>query len=175
MNQRTVFSMLDSAAVKYANDPYLSTKNDQGWSRTSFSEAKIKSRRLASAFIELGLKNEDKVSILSEAKTDWIIAEFAALYAGGISVPLSIKLLPEEVPFRVNHSEASLFIISENTLEKVICQWDKYENKNLRLVILDEPSEKISKQCQQYGFDEKDLIYIENLFKAGEEKMHKNR
>lgn len=174
MNQRTVFSMLDSAAVKYANDPYLSTKNDQGWSRTSFSEAKIKSRRLASAFIELGLKNEDKVSILSEAKTDWIIAEFAALYAGGISVPLSIKLLPEEVPFRVNHSEASLFIISENTLEKVICQWDRYENKNLRLVILDEPSEKISKQCQQYGFDEKDLIYIENLFKAGEEKMHKN-
>ena len=61
---------------------------------------------------------ESKVAILSEAKTDWIIAEFAALYTGGISVPLSIKLLPEEVPFRVNHSDTSLFIISENTLGK---------------------------------------------------------
>ena len=122
MSQRTVFSMLDRAAIEYANDPYLSVKDDRGWVRTSFSEAKVKARHLASALLELGIKTDDKISILSEAKSDWIIAEFAALYAGGISVPLSIKLLPEEVPFRVNHSDASLFVISENTLEKVISQ-----------------------------------------------------
>jgi len=128
MSQRTVFSMLNEAARRYAKDPYLSSKGDQGWIRTSFSEAKLKSTQLAAAFLELGLSKDNKVAILSEAKTDWIIAEFAALYADGISVPLSIKLLPEEVPFRVNHSDTSLFVISENTLEKVISQWDKYQN-----------------------------------------------
>lgn len=174
MSQRTVFSMLDSAAIQYANDPYLSTKSDQGWLRTTFSEAKIKARNLASAFLELGIKKDDKISILSEAKSDWIIAEFAALYAGGISVPLSIKLLPEEVPFRVNHSDASLFIISENTLEKVISQWEKYQYKGLRLILLDKPSEKISKQCQKYGFDEKELLFVADLYKMGEEKMPNN-
>jgi len=174
MIQRTVFSMLDSAAVQYANDPYLSTKSDQGWVRTSFSEAKIKARKLASALLELGIKKDDKISILSEAKSDWIIAEFAALYAGGISVPLSIKLLPEEVPFRVNHSDASLFIISENTLEKVISQWDKYQYKGLRLVVLDKPSEKISAQCKKYSFDEKELFFLENLYKLGEETLSNN-
>ncbi len=122
----------------------------------------------------MGIKTGDKISILSEAKSDWIIAEFAALYAGGISVPLSIKLLPEEVPFRVNHSDASLFIISENTLEKVISQWDKYQNKSLRLILLDKPSQKISKQCKQYGFDEKDLLFVDDLFKDGAEKINKN-
>ena len=174
MSQRTVFSMLDRATIEYANDPYLSVKGDQGWVRTSFSEAKVRARHLASAFLELGIKTGDKISILSEAKSDWIIAEFAALYAGGISVPLSIKLLPEEVPFRVNHSDASLFIISENTLEKVISQWDKYQNKSLRLILLDKPSEKISKQCKQYGFDEKDLLFVDDLFKDGAEKINKN-
>jgi long-chain acyl-CoA synthetase len=174
MSQRTVFSMLDRAAIEYANDPYLSVKGDQGWVRTSFSEAKVRARHLASAFLELGIKTGDKISILSEAKSDWIIAEFAALYAGGISVPLSIKLLPEEVPFRVNHSDASLFIISENTLEKVISQWDKYQNKSLRLILLDKPSQKISKQCKQYGFDEKDLLFVDDLFKDGAEKINKN-
>ncbi len=174
MSQRTVFSMLDRAAIEYANDPYLSVKGDQGWVRTSFSEAKIRARHLASAFLELGMNTDDKISILSEAKSDWIIAEFAALYAGGISVPLSIKLLPEEVPFRVNHSDASLFIISENTLEKVISQWDKYQNKSLRLILLDKPSEKISKQCKQYGFDEKNLLFVDDLFKDGAEKINKN-
>jgi len=174
MSQRTVFSMLDRATIEYANDPYLSVKGDQGWVRTSFSEAKVRARHLASAFLELGIKTGDKISILSEAKSDWIIAEFAALYAGGISVPLSIKLLPEEVPFRVNHSDASLFIISENTLEKVISQWDKYQNKSLRLILLDKPSQKISKQCKQYGFDEKDLLFVDDLFKDGTEKINKN-
>ena len=174
MSQRTVFSMLDSAAVQYAKDPYLSTKNDQGWVRTSFSEAKTKARKLASAFLELDIKKDDKISILSEAKSDWIIAEFAALYAGGISVPLSIKLLPEEVPFRVNHSDASLFIISENTLEKVISQWDKYQYKGLRLILLDKPSEKISKQCHKYGFDERELLFVADLYQIGEEKMPNN-
>ena len=73
MSQRTVFSMLNQAVNKYANDPYLSTKGDQGWVRTSFSEAKIKTTLLATAFLELGLSKDNKVAILSEAKTDWII------------------------------------------------------------------------------------------------------
>lgn len=177
MSQRTVFSMLNKAVSKYAKDPYLSSKGDQGWVRTSFSEAKMKTTLLSTAFLELGLSKDHKVAILSEAKTDWIIAEFSALYAGGISVPLSIKLLPEEVPFRVNHSDASLFVISENTLEKVISQWDKYQNSSLRLIVLDKPSEKISKQCIQYGFNEKDLLFVDELYALGKEKIleHKDK
>ena len=175
MNQRTVFSMLNEAVIRYAKDPYLSVKGDQGWVRTSFSEAKMKSTQLAAAFLELGLRKESKVAILSEAKSDWIIAEFATLYAGGISVPLSIKLLPEEVPFRVNHSDASFFVISENTLEKVISQWDKYQNNSLRLVVLDKPSEKISKQCKQYGFNETELLFVDDLYTLGQEKTEEHR
>lgn len=171
MSERTVFSMLDRAASNYKNDPYLSIKDDQGWVRTTFSQAKIKAQHLAVAFIDLGIKVDDKISILSEAKSDWIIAEFATLYAGGISVPLSIKLLPEEVPFRVNHSDASLFVISENTLEKVISQWDKYENKSLKLLVLDNPSKKIEQQCKKYGFNHQDLLFVEDLYSLGENKL----
>ena len=174
MRKRTVFKMLDTASVQYANDPYLSTKGDKGWVKTTFSEAKNRARLLASAFLDLGMKPGYKVAILSEAKSDWIISEFAALYSGGISVPLSIKLLPEEVPFRVNHSDAELFIISENTLEKVISQWDKYENKKLKLVLLDKPSSKISKLCATYGFDESTLRFVDDLYKKGEEEWDKN-
>lgn len=166
--------MLDNASVQYANDPYLSTKGDKGWLRTTFLEAKNKARLLASAFVDLGIKPGQKVAILSEAKSDWIISEFAALYSGGISVPLSIKLLPEEVPFRVNHSDSELFIISENTLEKVISQWEKYENKKLKLVLLDKPSDKISKLCATYEFDESKLRYIDDLYTAGKEAWDKN-
>ena len=174
MGKRTVFEMLNRASVKYANKPYLSQKDDNGWVRTTFSEAKEKAIQLASALIELGVKYEDKLAILSEAKNDWIISELAMLYAGGISVPLSIKLLPEEVTTRINHSDSSVFIISENTLEKVISQFSNYINKNLKLIVLDKPSNKISAQCEKYNFDESQLYFIDNLYKLGQDKLEQN-
>ena len=137
MSKRTVFEMLNKASVRYTNKPYLSEKDDYGWVRTSFSEAKNKAIQLASALIQLDVKYEDKIAILSEAKSDWIISELAMLYAGGISVPLSIKLLPEEITTRVNHSDTTVLVISENTLEKVISQLAHYENKDLKIIILD--------------------------------------
>lgn len=175
MSKRTVFNMLSRAAKQYADKPYLSTKGDSGWIRTSFSQAEKMARTLAYAFVEIGLKKGDKVAILSEAKTDWIVTEFAALFAGGISVPLSIKLMPEEVPFRVNHSDAVLFAVSENTLEKVISQWGKYENKDLKLVVLDRPSEKINQICQQHGFDARQLLFIKDLYRLGEANVEEHQ
>jgi len=174
MHKRTVFEMLNKASIQYANKPYLSQKNDKGWVRTTFNEAKTKTLELASAFIELGVKYEDKIAILSEAKADWIISELAMLYAGGISVPLSIKLLPEEITTRINHSDASVFIISENTLEKVIGQIAHYTNKNLKIIVLDKPSSKISNQCKKYNFEKNKLIFIDDLYKSGKENLEKN-
>lgn len=167
--------MLNEASVKYANKSYLSQKHNKGWDRTTFNQAKEKAIILASALIELGIVYDDKIAILSEAKANWVISEFAALYTGAISVPLSIKLLPEEVPFRVNHSDSKLFFISENTLEKIISQWDKYEYESLKLIVLDHPSEKISKQCKQYNFNEKNLLFIDDLFAIGKEKLPINK
>jgi len=175
MNKRTIFKMLNNASDRYSDQSYLSQKGDDGWIRTSFKEVKNKSHQLASAFIDLGVRYEDKVAILSEAKTDWFISEFATLYTGGISVPLSIKLLPEEISFRINHSDTKVFVISENTLEKVISEWNKYENRNLKFVILDLPSQKISEQCRAHNFDEKKLIFIDDLYQLGQKKLEQNR
>lgn len=175
MTKRTVFEMLNKASSTYADKSYLSQKGDFGWDRTTFNQAKNKSFQLASAFFELGLRYEDKVAILSEAKANWVIAEFATLYTGAISVPLSIKLLPEEVPFRVNHSDSKFFIISENTLEKVISQWNLYEYNALKLIVLDRPSQKISKLCKDADFDETELLFIDDLYQLGKDKLDQNR
>lgn len=175
MKKRTVFELLNQAVENYPNKPYLSQKDDYGWARTTFKEAQKKAKILASAFIELGIGYEDKIAILSEAKSDWIISEFAALYAGAISVPLSIKLLPEEVPFRVNHSDSNLFVVSENTLERVISQWGKYEFQSLKLLVLDARSNKISDLCKKHKFEEKNLLFIEDMVQLGEQNWKKNK
>ena len=175
MEARTIFNMLDRSADIYAQSPYLNQKDDKGWKATTFSETKQKALNLASALLDLGINYEDKITVLSEAKADWIISEFAILYAGGISVPLSIKLLPEEIPFRVNHSDSKLIIGSENTLEKIIGQCDKFAYKELQLILLDEPSKKIADICANLNFDEKSILYIDDLYKSGKEKFNENK
>ncbi|MFD1315600.1 AMP-dependent synthetase/ligase [Namhaeicola litoreus] len=174
MKTRTIFNMLDRAANTYAQSPYLNQKEDNGWKSTTFSDTRKKALHLSSVLLDLGINYEDKITILSEAKADWIISEFAILYAGAISVPLSIKLLPEEIPFRVNHSDSKMIIVSENTLEKVISQWNKFEYKDLQLVILDKPSKKITEICKQLDFDEKRILYIEDLYEIGRAKFNEN-
>ncbi len=174
MSKRTIFEMIGRAAVKYANKPYLSQKDDHGWVSTTFSQARKKSLELASALIETGILYQDKIAILSEAKTDWVIAEFGALYSGATMVPLSIKLLPEEIPFRINHSDTRLFFISENTIEKVISHIDKYNYNDLKLVVLDRPSEKITTLCKKYNYNENKLVYIEDLYRLGKESLNRN-
>ena len=175
MNKRTVFGMLQKAADKYKGKAYLSEKDDKGWLRFSFDEVYSKSQILASALIDLGIQKESKIALLSEAKNFWVISEFATLMAGGISVPLSIKLTAEELPLRINHSDADFFIISENTIEKVISQWGKYESKELKLIVLDQPSDKIAKLCEKYNFDINQLLFIEDLMQKGQASFEKNK
>ena len=104
---RTVLNMLDEAAVTFRNDPYVVQKEENGWEPRTFHEVNWESDLFARGLISRGMKKDDKVAILSEGRRDWVISEFGILKAQCISVPLSIKLLEEEIPFRLNHSESA--------------------------------------------------------------------
>jgi long-chain acyl-CoA synthetase len=60
------------------------------------------------------------MAVLGEGSPEWICGEFGLMCAGLISVPLSIKLLAEEIPFRLNHSDAKGILTTHNQLEKVL-------------------------------------------------------
>ena len=68
-----------------------------------------------------GLKKGDRVSILSEGRNDWIFSEFAVLFAGGISVPISVKLLePSQLRLLFSRSGSRYAVVSGKQLEKVL-------------------------------------------------------
>ena len=103
---RTVLNMLSDAAKTYHNDPYVVQKEDSGWVAKTFHDVEDESNLFARALIARGFRKEDKIAIISEGRRNWIISEFGLLKAQCISVPLSIKLMVDEIPFRLNHSES---------------------------------------------------------------------
>lgn len=98
--KRNVIHLLRQAAKNYNTVPYLNDKTDRGWKGITFGETAERATIIASALHELGFGKDDKIALLSEGRADWVVAEYGMLMAGCINVPLSIKLLPEEIFFQ---------------------------------------------------------------------------
>ena len=149
--KRTVFRMLDEAATEWANDPYALRKTDKGYEATSFAQAKEKARRFGAWLLSCGYAKGDNLALIGEGSPEWICGEFGIMSAGLVSVPLSIKLLSEEIPFRLNHSEAKCILTTHNQLEKVLDSFASVESKTIRVVYLDEDVEWGEAQAKKRG------------------------
>ena len=165
---RTVLNMLKEAAVTYRNDPYVLEKEESGWVPRTFSQVEEESSVFAKALIARGFRKEDKIAILSEGRRNWVIGEFGILKARCISVPLSIKLLEEEIPFRLNHSESKGVVISEYSLEKLLHILRDVDNKPL-IIVLGDYLGTVARQAEGAGLSMgKDLILYNDFMKEGE-------
>lgn len=166
MNQ-TVLSMMKQAVTRYGDHPYLANKSDDGWDQISFSDAENIAKELAKALLIRGFKKNDPFAIISEGRSEWVLSELAAIMLGGISVPLSLKLLTEEIPFRVNHSESKVIFFSHITMEKVIKAKDLFEN-DLFYIYMDNDEKNILRLKEVEGLEYgKNLITYGDLLKEG--------
>ncbi len=150
--ERTVIALLHEAAQRYGSRPYTTKKTDLGWTPCSFADTDVLTDRLAAALHGRFPHAEAAYSLLSEGRTEWVNFELGVVKARGISVPLSIKLTPEEIAFRVNHSESVGIACSHNTLPNVLKAAAHFEKKPL-LIYLDEVDETLTKAMDQAGVD----------------------
>ena len=59
------------------------------------------------AWRRLGMAPGDRVAILSESRPEWLLADFAILASGAVTVPIYPTLSAEQVAFILRDSEAS--------------------------------------------------------------------
>ncbi|MDP3444105.1 MAG: AMP-binding protein, partial [Ignavibacteria bacterium] len=135
--QRTVINLLRDAAAKYKHTPYLNQKGENGWDSKTFAQVLAEAGNFAAALIHSGFEPNDRIALLAEGRNDWVITEYGILMAGCVNVPLSIKLLPEEIIFRLRHAACKGMIISSNTIEKAIQSLDKVDHDHIRLIYMD--------------------------------------
>jgi long-chain acyl-CoA synthetase len=160
---KTIVELLENSANKYANNPYLLEKKTDRYEAITYKETKEQAYKVAAGFLSLGINKGDRIALLSEARTDWVISELGILHTGAISVPLSNALKEgADLKFRLEHSGSKWVIVSGLHLDKI--NSIKQDLKNLEKVILLDPGES-------YSHDE---IYMEDVKKIGEEYLSKN-
>ncbi len=91
------------------------------WHSISHAEVEQRVTRLAAAMTELGIRQGDRVGILSENRPEWAIADFAAVGLGVIDVPIYPTLPANQIAFILGDCSAkAIFVSSREQLEKVL-------------------------------------------------------
>lgn len=171
--KKTIINLLEKAATNYKDDNYVTRKTDDGWESYSYSEVWKKVNYLAAALLDNGFQQKQNFAILSEGSPMWVISEYAVLAINGVSVPLSVKLLPEELPYRLNHSECQGIFTSKNHLLKVISILPKVENKEMKIIYLDEDTDYFWNELDRAGVDKDRGVVFWEALDLGKEKQTK--
>jgi long-chain acyl-CoA synthetase len=94
----------------------MMVKADGAWKPISTEEFETSVRRLSLGFQDLGLKPGDRVALLSENRPEWVMADFATLCSGGVTVPIYTSLLPDQVRYIIEDSGAKIVVCSDRDL-----------------------------------------------------------
>lgn len=160
---KTIVDLLENSARKFRDNPYLLEKKGDKYEATTFHETRQQVFKVAAGFLALGIKKGDRIALLSESRTDWVISELGILYTGAVSVPLSILLKESnDLKFRLNHSESRWVIVSGHQYDKI--NSIRHDLQTIEKVILMDERET-------YGSDE---IFMGKVKSLGEEYLAGN-
>lgn len=116
---KSLIQFFEESVEKYGNNVYLWEKLHDKYEGTTYGETKKQVCEFAAGLIKLGIKKGDRLSLISEGRNNWVIGELGMLYAGAVNVPLSVKLTPPEIMFRINHSESRMVLCSSIQAQKL--------------------------------------------------------
>ncbi|HET6559730.1 MAG TPA: AMP-binding protein [Prolixibacteraceae bacterium] len=117
---RTIIELFETSVAKFPDNIYLWEKQKGEFEGTTYRQTRDLVQRFGAGLMALGLQKGERVALLSEGRNAWIISELGILYAGGINVPLSVKLdSGGELAFRLAHSGSRMIIVSKGHAPKV--------------------------------------------------------
>ena len=116
---KSLIQFFEESVEKYSSNVYLWEKPNDKYEGTTYGETRKQVYEFAAGLIKLGIKKGDRLSLISEGRNSWVIGELGILYSGAMNVPLSVKLNPEEIKFRINHSGARMILVSSIQAQKL--------------------------------------------------------
>jgi long-chain acyl-CoA synthetase len=116
---KSLIQFFEESVEKYSNNVYLWEKPIDKYEGTTYGETKKQVYEFAAGLMKLGIKKGDRLCLISEGRNSWVIGEMGILYTGAVNVPLSVKLNPDEIKFRINHSGCRMILVSSIQAQKL--------------------------------------------------------
>jgi long-chain acyl-CoA synthetase len=115
----TLSRMLLNTLKDHPRPDFMLYKKDGRYLPLSTGEFGRNVRHFCLGLKELGLAKGEKVILLSENRPEWVMCDMANLCLGAITVPVYTTLVPEQIKYIINDSDARTVIVSNEE------QWQK--------------------------------------------------
>lgn len=169
---KTIIGLFETSVAKYPDNVYLWEKKADKYKPSTYKEIRETVLQMAAGLHVLGLKKGDRCGLVSDGQNAWIISELGILYAGGINVPLSVKLTAQELHFRLEHSGSKMVIVSKEHADKIEEIRDKLPEIE-KIIFIDGKKDKKNTDIDYSEVLEKGRKFLET--NSGElEKIWKN-
>lgn len=118
---KTIIALLQESVEKYGERPFLyEARNGSDYKSMTYCEVQQQSIRFAAGLMALSIRFGERVALISEGKSNWVLGELGILHAGAVCVPLSVKLETEhDISFRINHSDSVMVLASDQQIAKL--------------------------------------------------------
>jgi long-chain acyl-CoA synthetase len=105
-------------ADELGDKPFLWAKREGQWRPVSWHDAATQVCLMAESLRGLGLRDGDRVAVISENRPEWCIADLAIMAAGGVTVPAYTTNTERDHVHILENSGAKCVIVSSDKLAK---------------------------------------------------------
>jgi long-chain acyl-CoA synthetase len=107
----TVCNRLRRTAEDSAGDPALSDVDGGGWRTLTWSQTRQQVLELAAGLAALGLGKGERVALMLPNRSEHVLADLAALHAGGLGVTFYATLAPDQIAYVAADCDARIAVL----------------------------------------------------------------
>ena len=111
MGSRTICDLLDHTAAEAGDAPAFSNEAGDSWQTLTWAQTHRQVRELAAGFAALGLAPGERVALMLPNCTEHVLADQAAVHAGGLGVTIYATLAPEQIAFVAGDCDARIAVV----------------------------------------------------------------
>jgi long-chain acyl-CoA synthetase len=163
---KTIPSAFEETSRIAADVKGLSWKENGEWKSLTFAEYRDAVRDSANAWLSLGLKPGEFVTILARNLPQHYLADLGAVHARGVGVSLYNTLSPEQIVYIANHCEASFAVAEHGDCVDKFLKIKQEIPTVRKLIIIDPPDDFLGDEEWMMTWDE----FIEGGKKFGKEQ-----
>jgi len=111
MKLQTLNEMLRNSVNLHGNRTAFKIKKDGKFEPVTYKDFYNKVEKFGTGLLAIGLKKFDHIGLVSDNRFEWIIADMAIIGLRAADVPCSGASSPQDIYFKLNHSDAKAVIL----------------------------------------------------------------
>lgn len=153
MEQKTIAGIFLHSTRQFNEKPAYLHKTSGQWQTISYSEVLKHVKYITYGLWNLGLKRGDHISLLSENRFEWPMADYAITCVGMVTTTVYPTLVPHQIYYIVEHSESKAIFVSSSEQAKKIIEI-KEQLPNLQAMIVFDGRSELPAEKWIIGLDE---------------------